>query len=258
MSWRDRDGDHVGGGVGADREVGGEGAVEQRVAVELGLRGDVVELRRELGELAVEIAALGVADRARDRLGRQRLHPDQDVGDLLSGTVGHLQHALAVAGVDLGLLESRDVGLELGADGERGGVVRGAHDPRARGQLGQRARGLHVVGAQIAVRGGGGGVGGDGESHRWRSFYLKPGRRGGPVAARLPAGRRPGSGCAQGSWRQRSEGSVKRRRARRGPDLQHTGLCAGRQPSSLSRFCGIWLAWASMATLACITTCLEE
>ena len=57
--------------------------------------------------------------------------------------------------------------------------------------------------------------------------------------------------------RQTSQDSVKpvirrMRNGRRHIAIRHA------QPSSFSRFCGIWLAWASMATLACITTCLDE
>ncbi|MEZ5904994.1 MAG: hypothetical protein R3C69_07810 [Geminicoccaceae bacterium] len=175
-------GDGVVAGLGAARqlELGGTRAVDGRAdggerrgdvaaqklgAIELGLGGDGVDLAGERLELLIQEAPLVVADRARLRLDGQRLHPHQDVDHLRQAAIGDLEEGGGLAGIDLGLLECGDIGLDLGADGERGGVVRRLHDARAARQLGQRVRGRGVVLAEIAQRRVGGGVGGGRESH---------------------------------------------------------------------------------------------
>ena len=114
----------------------GHRAVQQLDAVEVGGVGDAVDLALELIDLLLELLAVGaVLKGAVGGLLGQLIHAVEHVVDLGQGALGGLHQGDAVLGVVLGLVQAGDLGAHLLGDGEAGGVVAGAVDLVAGGQL---------------------------------------------------------------------------------------------------------------------------
>ena len=144
----------VGGGLarGAGHLGPAQGAVQQVDAVEVGGLGDAVDLRLQgvhlgLQVLAVHIVLVGAVG----GLGGQLHHAVEHVVDLGEGALGGLHQGDAVLGVLLGGLQAGDLGPHLLADGQTGGVVAGAVDLVAGGELLQVLGQSGSIGGVVAV-----------------------------------------------------------------------------------------------------------
>ena len=116
--------------------VGRHGAVQQLDAVKVGRVGDPVDFILELVDLLLELLAVGaVLKGAVGGLLGQLIHAVEHVVDLGQGAFGGLHQGDAVLGVVLGLVQAGDLGAHLLGDGEARGVVTGAVDLVAGGQL---------------------------------------------------------------------------------------------------------------------------
>ena len=133
-------------GLAGDLHIGAQRAVQQLDAVEVGAVGDAVDFRLELLELVGDgLAVHLVLISAVGGLLSQIDHAVEHVVDLLGGALSGLHQGDAVLHVLLSGGQAGDLSAHLLADGQTGGVVAGAVDPVAGGQL-------------LQVLGNGGGV----------------------------------------------------------------------------------------------------
>ena len=130
---------HCGGGVHGHvihLRTASQRTVQQLDAVEVGGVGDAVDLVLELLDLLLELGAVSaVLKGAVGGLLGQLVHAVEHVVDLGQGALGGLHQGDAVLGVVLGLVQAGDLGAHLLGDGEARGVVAGAVDLVAGGQL---------------------------------------------------------------------------------------------------------------------------
>ena len=111
-------------------------AVQQLDAVEVGRVRNPVDLGAELVDLLLELSTVGsILKGAVGGLLGQLIHAVEHVVDLGQGALGGLHQGDAVLGVVLGLVQAGDLGAHLLGDGEARGVVTGAVDLVAGGQL---------------------------------------------------------------------------------------------------------------------------
>ena len=143
-----------GGGLGEAERIGvqAQGAIEQLDAVEVGAVANTVDLAEQLVHFLLHLVAVGgVVVGAVGGLGGQLHHTVEHVVNLSQGTLGGLHQGDAVLGVLLGGLQASDLSTHLLRNGQTGGIVTGAVDLVAGGELLQvLLHGGHVVGV-VAV-----------------------------------------------------------------------------------------------------------
>src|SRR5690606_27309103 len=116
-------------GIGADLEGGGgEAAVEQVQAVELGGGGDALQFLRQLLDVGVQRGAVGAGVRGIRRLHGEGADALQNLASGGQGAFGGLGQRDAVVGVTRCLVEAVDLAGHALRNGEAGGVVLGAVD----------------------------------------------------------------------------------------------------------------------------------
>src|SRR4051812_44290154 len=135
----------------ADLE-GHAAVVEQRGAVELRLRGDVLDLGAERGDLGEDRVAVVQAQGAVLELHTQVADTLQHRGDLVEGTLSRLDERDAVLGVALRLIDAADLRTHLLADREAGRVIGGTVDAVAGGKLLHRLGSVRRDRHQVAMR----------------------------------------------------------------------------------------------------------
>ena len=150
---------HRGGGdgqrvavVGAHLEDlrAGAGADDGR-AVELGLRGDARDFRRQRLVLGVQVGAVAGAVRAVLRLHRQFTHALQRVGDRGQRAFGRLRQRDAVVGVADRDVDAADLRVLAVAMARPAASSRGGIDAQARGQALHRGRQRRLRHVQVAL-----------------------------------------------------------------------------------------------------------
>ena len=134
------------GGAGLDGVLHGQIAVQQLDAVEVGAVSDTVNFRLQLIDLFLQGGAVNlVVVGAVGGLGGQVVHAVEHVLDLLHGALSGLDQGDAVLDILGGGLQTGDLGAHLLGNGQTGGVVTGAVDLVAGGQL------LQVPGQGLGV-----------------------------------------------------------------------------------------------------------
>ena len=130
----------------------GQRAVQQLDAVEVGRIGDAVNFIPQLGDFLLELGAVGLALVGTvGGLLCQLVHTVEHIVDFGQGTLSGLHQGDTVLGVVLSLVQASDLGAHLLGNRQTSGVVTGAVDLVAGGQLLQvGAQGRGVVGV-VAV-----------------------------------------------------------------------------------------------------------
>jgi hypothetical protein len=121
-------------------------------------------------ELAVQVTAIGVAERAVQGLLRQFLHAQQDVGDLIQGAFRGLHEADAVGSVAAGLVEGADVCFQVLTDRQTSRIITGTIDPQAGAELFHALAEGHGRVVQVTLGVGRSYVGIDPDSHSFSSL----------------------------------------------------------------------------------------
>ena len=130
---------------------GNGGIVEKLLAVEVAVGTDAVDLLDQLLELLIQVAPVLLGIGAVGGLGGQLHHTVEHIVDLSQGALSTLHHGDTVLGVLLGHGQAGDLGAHLLRNGQTGGVVAGAVDLVAGGQLLQVLGESGGVGAVVAV-----------------------------------------------------------------------------------------------------------
>ena len=111
-------------------------AVQQLLAVEVGAVGDAVDLALEGGDFLLEVQTVDlVVVGAVSGLGSQRVHAVEHVVNFLQSALSGLNEGYAVLDVLVGGLQTGDLSAHLLGNSQTGGVVTGAVDLVAGGQL---------------------------------------------------------------------------------------------------------------------------
>ena len=141
------------------------GFLQQGLATEGGVVGDVGQLFRQLAELGVQGGVVIGAGSAVGTLGSQILHALNDVGHLVQSAFGGLHHGDGILGVAHADFLAVGLGLQAGSHLQTGRVVGGGVDAKT-GTQALHGGAQHLVGVvQLVLGGQGGEVGMDGQAH---------------------------------------------------------------------------------------------
>ena len=144
--------DHViGRGLAVEGRARVRRAADHRHTIELGVKGDTIDFRKQGLVLGVQERPFHVRQLTRTGLHREGLHPDENVRNLGHRAVGDLKHRGRLDGIDLSLFLRLDLGVQTRTDGHGRSVVLSGHDSGTRRQLGERRRKHTVANTQVPV-----------------------------------------------------------------------------------------------------------